>query len=99
MQIIRRHLRIDLPPGRSAFLWGPRRVGKTYWLHHHYLTGDEHVIDLLQTDVFAEYATRPALLREHCTPRDADERRANERTARHGNQTRHNQSGHEAEQG
>src|SRR2546425_8424257 len=64
MQIIRRHLIIDLPAGRSAFLWGPRKVGKTYWIHHHLLSGQETVIDLLQTDVFAEYAARPALLRE-----------------------------------
>lgn len=64
MQIVRRHLAIDLPPDRSAFLWGPRKVGKTYWLHHHFLTGDDRVIDLLETDTFAEYAARPALLRE-----------------------------------
>lgn len=64
MQIVRRHLAIDLPPDRSAFLWGPRKVGKTYWLHHHFLTADDRVIDLLETDTFAEYAARPALLRE-----------------------------------
>ncbi|MFI0608942.1 MAG: ATP-binding protein [Anaerolineae bacterium] len=64
MQIVRRHLTIDLPPDRSAFLWGPRKVGKTYWLHQHFLTADDRVIDLLETDTFAEYAARPALLRE-----------------------------------
>ncbi|MBK7782140.1 MAG: ATP-binding protein [Ardenticatenia bacterium] len=64
MQIVRRHLKIDLPPDRSAFLWGPRKVGKTYWLHQHFLTADDRVIDLLETDTFAEYAARPALLRE-----------------------------------
>lgn len=64
MKIIRRHLALDLPPGRSAFLWGPRRVGKTYWIHHHFLTGEETLLDLLETDTFAEYAARPALLRE-----------------------------------
>lgn len=64
MQIIRRHIEPNLPPGRSAFLWGPRRVGKTYWIHHHFLTGQETVIDLLETDTFADYAARPALLRE-----------------------------------
>jgi predicted AAA+ superfamily ATPase len=64
MQIVQRHLNIRLPKGRSAFLWGPRRVGKTYWIHHHFLTGEETLIDLLETDTFAEYASRPALLRE-----------------------------------
>lgn len=64
MQIVRRHLAIDLPPDRSAFLWGPRKVGKTYWLHHHFITRGDRVIDLLETDTFAEYVARPALLRE-----------------------------------
>lgn len=64
MPIVRRHLDLKLAPGRSAFLWGPRRVGKTYWIHHHFLTGAEALIDLLETDTFAEYAARPALLRE-----------------------------------
>lgn len=61
-RIIRRLFRLDLPANRSAFLWGPRRVGKSYWISHE-LSGCP-VIDLLKTDVFAEYAARPALLRE-----------------------------------
>jgi predicted AAA+ superfamily ATPase len=64
MQIVRRLLSIDLPPGQSAFLWGPRKVGKTHWIHHHFLTEGDRLIDLLETDTFAEYAARPALLRE-----------------------------------
>lgn len=61
-RIVKRALAIDLPPKRSAFLWGPRKTGKTFWLRHTY---PRHVrIDLLQTDVFGEYAARPALLRE-----------------------------------
>ncbi|MCL5674587.1 MAG: ATP-binding protein [Candidatus Omnitrophica bacterium] len=43
-------------------MWGPRKTGKTYWLH--YAFPDKPVIDLLKSDVFAEYASRPALLRE-----------------------------------
>jgi uncharacterized protein len=62
MEINERLFELKLPPGKSAFLWGPRKVGKTYWLTHH-LAGAE-VIDLLKTDVFAEYVSRPALLRE-----------------------------------
>ncbi len=64
MRIVQRHLEVNLTPGRAAFLWGPRRVGKTYWIHHHFLSGQETVIDLLETDTFAEYAARPSLLRE-----------------------------------
>ena len=37
-------------------------MGKTYWIRHH-LPGAA-VIDLLKTDVFAEFAARPTLLRE-----------------------------------
>lgn len=51
-----------MPEGRSAFLWGPRKTGKSYWLHQTHV--DYPLIDLLKTDVFAEYASRPSLLRE-----------------------------------
>lgn len=61
-RIIERRLRIKLPPGRSAFLWGPRKTGKTWWLKAGF--PDALYLDLLKTDVFAEYAARPALLRE-----------------------------------
>lgn len=61
-RIIRRLLDIKLPPKKSAFLWGPRKVGKSYWIRH--TLGKATVIDLLQTDVFAEFASRPSLLRE-----------------------------------
>lgn len=64
MKIVQRHLSLALGPRQSAFLWGPRRVGKTWWVHHHFLTGRENLIDLLETDTFAEYASRPSLLRE-----------------------------------
>ncbi|MBI2119267.1 MAG: ATP-binding protein [Elusimicrobia bacterium] len=61
-KIIRRHFQLKLPPHQSAFLWGPRRVGKSYWIHQH--LPEAKLIDLLQTDVFAEYASKPSLLRE-----------------------------------
>ncbi len=60
--ITRRVLDLRLPPGRSAFLWGPRRVGKSYWIRQQ--LPDAPLIDLLQSDVFADFAARPALLRE-----------------------------------
>jgi predicted AAA+ superfamily ATPase len=61
-KIIRRLFSLELPPKKSAFLWGPRKVGKTYWIKHH-LAGAT-VIDLLKTDIFARYVSRPSLLRE-----------------------------------
>jgi uncharacterized protein len=65
MKIVNRLFDLSLPPGRSAFLWGPRRVGKTHWIRTHLAKRrDVRIIDLLETDTFAEYASRPALLRE-----------------------------------
>jgi len=60
--ILDRALNLDLPAKRSAFLWGPRKTGKTYWINRHF--GGSIIIDLLKTDVFADYVSRPALLRE-----------------------------------
>ncbi|MCL2877171.1 MAG: AAA family ATPase [Acidobacteria bacterium] len=62
MKINKRLLEINLPPGKSAFLWGPRKTGKTWWISHVYHAAA--VIDLLKTDVLADYLSRPALLRE-----------------------------------
>ena len=62
MNILDRILQIKLPPSKSAFLWGPRKVGKSYWIKHHC----QHaiVLDMLKSEVFADYASRPQLLRE-----------------------------------
>jgi predicted AAA+ superfamily ATPase len=62
MDIKKRLLSIKLPKGKSAFLWGPRKVGKSFWLKEHF--PEAIFIDLLKTDVWSEYASRPALLRE-----------------------------------
>jgi uncharacterized protein len=61
-KIIPRLVDLRLPRGKSAFLWGPRRVGKSFWIRHTF--PDAALIDLLESDVFGEYASRPALLRE-----------------------------------
>ena len=61
-KIIKRLIDLSLPPGRSAFLWGPRKTGKSYWVREVFPKAP--IVDLLKTDVFADYATRPALLRE-----------------------------------
>lgn len=60
--ILNRLLNLDLPQGKSCFLWGPRKAGKSYWIREH--LKNCVLIDLLKTDVFTEYASRPALLRE-----------------------------------
>ena len=68
MEIIKRILSIQLPAGKSAFLWGPRKVGKSFWIKQH--LKEDILIDLLKTDVFAQYASRPALLRERFSASD-----------------------------
>ena len=61
-KIVQRLLDLKLPARQSAFLWGPRRVGKSYWIRQNYPNAP--IIDLLKSDVYAEYASRPSLLRE-----------------------------------
>ena len=62
MEQIDRLLKIDLPEGRSAFLWGPRMTGKSTLLKNrfpHSLT-----YDLLQTDLLLELTRDPSRLRQ-----------------------------------
>lgn len=61
-EILARQVDLTLPRGKSCFLWGPRKAGKSYWIRHH--LKEAALIDLLETDTFSEYAARPALLRE-----------------------------------
>ncbi len=63
-RITKRLLESPRHDGHSYFLWGPRRVGKTFWIRNYFARPEDHILDLLQTDVFAEYAARPSLLRE-----------------------------------
>ena len=60
--IIKRLININLPENKSAFLWGPRKTGKSHWINNHF--SEHRLIDLLKTDIFADYASRPSLLRE-----------------------------------
>jgi len=73
-QTIRRMIHIDLPKGQSAFLWGPRKTGKTTYLKTAF--PESLMYDLLQTDLFLELAKRPFLLREQLLA--ADPRRLKE---------------------
>ena len=64
-----RLINLDLPKGKTTFLWGPRKVGKTYWLKNQFISKYKNkkniiYIDLLKTDTLQEYLVSPSLLRE-----------------------------------
>lgn len=69
MKKIERILKIDLPRGRSAFLWGPRKTGKSTYLTNAFPKSP--YFDFLRTDMALEYAKRPALLRERILALDS----------------------------
>jgi len=71
MSIIPRLLHLDLPPRQSAFLWGPRKTGKTTLLCASF--PKSVVYDFLETDLFLTFSRRPALLREQLLARPARE--------------------------
>jgi len=64
-----RSLTLDLPQGQSAFLWGPRKTGKTTLLRQRY--PQSIVYDFLKTDLLLEMTRRPAMLREQLLARPA----------------------------
>lgn len=68
MKTIKRILDIKLPAGQSAFLWGPRKTGKTTYLKSRF--PDSLVYDFLKTDLFLEISKNPALLRERLLGQD-----------------------------
>ena len=59
---------MKLPKGQSAFLWGPRKTGKSTYLRQRY--PDSVVYDFLDTDLVLEFSKRPALLRERLLSKD-----------------------------
>ena len=68
MEKIKRILNIDLPPRQSAFLWGPRKTGKSTYLKMRF--PHSLVYDFLQTDLFLEFSKKPSLLRERLLAKD-----------------------------
>ncbi|MCK4793656.1 MAG: ATP-binding protein [Desulfobacteraceae bacterium] len=68
MQKVKRILNIELPQGQSAFLWGPRKIGKTTFLKEMFPKGVSY--DFLKTDLTLEFAKRPSLLREQLLAKD-----------------------------
>ena len=61
MEPIKRLLNIALPPHQSAFLWGPRKTGKSTYLATAF--PNSLVYDFLKTDLFIEFSKDPSLLR------------------------------------
>ena len=59
---IKRVLKIALPKDQSAFLWGPRKTGKTTYLAAKFPKSTRY--DLLQTDLFLRFSKEPYRLRE-----------------------------------
>lgn len=53
---------MDLRQHNAAFLWGPRKVGKTTLLKRQF--PHAHFVDLLQSDLKTSLLLRPSLLRE-----------------------------------
>jgi predicted AAA+ superfamily ATPase len=62
MKLFERTLNIELPPGQSTFLWGPRKTGKSTYLKRKF--PNSLVYDFLKTDLFLEFSRNPSLLRE-----------------------------------
>ena len=62
MEKYERFLKIELPAGQSAFLWGPRKTGKSTLLRT--LFPDSIFFDFLDTDLFFRFSNRPARLME-----------------------------------
>jgi predicted AAA+ superfamily ATPase len=59
---IKRLLKINLPFHQSAFLWGPRKTGKSTFLRDNF--PGSVIYDFLKTDLFLEFSKDPSLLRE-----------------------------------
>ncbi len=70
MDNFQRQLNLDLPLRQSAFLWGPRKTGKTTYLKNKYPKSVRY--DFLQTDLFLEFSKRPSLLREQLFAKSDD---------------------------
>lgn len=62
MPFYKRYLKMKLPEGQSAFLWGARKTGKSTYLKNQF--SNATFIDLLHRDQFLKYSTKPHLFRE-----------------------------------
>lgn len=62
MHPVQRRLVLSLPKGRSAFLWGPRKTGKTTFLRQRF--PQSLYFDFLKSELLIDFSKNPALLRE-----------------------------------
>jgi uncharacterized protein len=67
MVTIPRRLRMDLPEGQSAFFWGPRKTGKSTYLHSQ--LPESIAYDFLKSELVIEFSKRPYLLRQRLEAR------------------------------
>lgn len=58
----KRQLKIQLPKGQSAFLWGARQTGKSTYLKSHFPNSLKY--DFLQSDLYLAFMKEPHRLRE-----------------------------------
>lgn len=70
-QTIRRLLNLSLPEHQSAFLWGPRKTGKSTYLKMAF--PDSIAFDFLRTELVIEFSKRPSSLREQLLARPRTE--------------------------
>ncbi len=68
MPKIRRMLNVEIPQRQSAFLWGPRKTGKSTYLKE--MFPQSLLYDFLKTDLALEFTKRPSLLREQLLAKD-----------------------------
>ena len=72
MSSYRRELALDLPEGQSAFLWGPRKTGKSTLLAERFPNSAR--FDLLETRTFIDFTREPWLFTERVLALDAAQR-------------------------
>ena len=72
MGLYRRALALDLPARQSAFLWGPRKTGKSTLLAERFPHSAR--FDLLETRTFLELTREPWLFAERVLALDAERR-------------------------
>jgi len=70
MATVPRLLNVKLPPGQSAFLWGPRKTGKTTYLKKAFPAS--LFFDFLRTDIALDFTRRPSLLREQILAKEPE---------------------------
>jgi len=73
MSLYRRELRMDLPRGQSAFLWGPRKVGKSTLLAERF--PDSPRFDLLDTRLLVQLIREPWSMAEQLMALPEEQRR------------------------